>query len=202
LLSRLDSKSEGPVVIVMQRLHEDDLAGRLLEKGDWHQLKITAVAEQDEHIPVGPRRRYKRNVGTVIDPRRESLEDLARLKQSMGELFFSAQYQQEPIPLAGNLIKAEWFREYEVTPTYTYNDVLAISIDTAMKGRPTCRLFGCYGLAWPRRPLLSARSLARTGRLSRPQACRIPASREAPEGHAANRRQELRDKPNSGSKSE
>jgi phage terminase large subunit-like protein len=72
----------------------------------------------------------------VIDPRRDSLEDLARLKQSMGELFFSAQYQQEPIPLAGNLIKAEWFREYEVTPTYTYNDVLVISIDTAMKGDP------------------------------------------------------------------
>jgi predicted phage terminase large subunit-like protein len=136
LLSRLDSKSEGTVVIVMQRLHEDDLAGRLLEKGGWHQLKITAVAEQDEHIPVGPRRRYKRKVGTVIDPRRDSLEDLARLKQSMGELFFSAQYQQEPIPLAGNLIKAEWFREYEVTPTYTYNDVLVISIDTAMKGDP------------------------------------------------------------------
>jgi hypothetical protein len=100
LLSRLDSKSEGAVVIVMQRLHEDDLAGRLLEKGSWHQLKITAVAEQDEHIPVGPRRDHKRKVGTAIDPRRESLEDLARLKQSMGELFFSAQYQQEPIPLA------------------------------------------------------------------------------------------------------
>jgi predicted phage terminase large subunit-like protein len=35
LLSRLDSKSDGAVVIVMQRLHEDDLAGRLLEKGGY-----------------------------------------------------------------------------------------------------------------------------------------------------------------------
>ena len=112
LLSRLDSKSDGAVVIVMQRLHEDDLAGRLLEKGGWHHLKIPAIAEQDERIPIGPGRIYRRKAGTVIDPRRESLEDLERLKQQMTELFFSAQYQQEPIPLAGNIIKAEWFKEY------------------------------------------------------------------------------------------
>ena len=134
LLSRLDSKSEGAVVMVMQRLHEDDLAGRLLEKGGWHHFKIAAIAEQDEQIPIGPRRIHKRKAGTAIDPQRESLEDLARLRQSMGDLFFSAQYQQEPIPLAGNLIKAEWFKEYDVAPTYTYSDLLVISIDTAMKG--------------------------------------------------------------------
>jgi predicted phage terminase large subunit-like protein len=70
----------------------------------------------------------------VIDPRRESLEDLERLKQQMTELFFSAQYQQEPIPLAGNIIKAEWFKEYEIAPAYRDNDLLIISLDTAMKG--------------------------------------------------------------------
>jgi hypothetical protein len=134
LLSRLDSKSDGAVVIVMQRLHEDDLAGRLLEKGGWPHLKIPAVAEQDERIPIGPERIYRRKAGTVIDPRRESLEDLERLKQQMTELFFSAQYQQEPIPLAGNIIKAEWFKEYEITPAYSNNDLLIISLDTAMKG--------------------------------------------------------------------
>jgi len=120
--------------MVMQRLHEDDLAGRLLKKGGWQQLKIAAIAEQDEQIPIGLRRIHKRKAGTAIDLHRESLEDLARLRQSMGELFFSAQYQQEPIPLAGNLIKAEWFKEYDVAPTYTYKDLLVISIDTAMKG--------------------------------------------------------------------
>jgi hypothetical protein len=99
LLSRLDSKSEGAVVMVMQRLHEDDLTGRLLEKGGWHHFKIAAIAEQDEQILIGPRRIHKRKAGTVIDPQRESLEDLERLRQSMGELFFSAQYQQEPIPV-------------------------------------------------------------------------------------------------------
>jgi predicted phage terminase large subunit-like protein len=121
----------------MQRLHEDDLAGRLFAKGGWEHLKIVAVAEQDESVMVGPRRLHKRMAGTVIDPRRESLEDLERLKQSMGELFFSAQYQQEPIPLAGNLIKAEWFKDYHTAPTPSGDDLFVISIDTAMKGTPS-----------------------------------------------------------------
>ncbi len=54
----------------------------------------------------------------------------------MGELLFSAQYQQEPIPLAGNIIKAEWFKEYDVPPTYIDSDQLVISFDTVMKGDP------------------------------------------------------------------
>ena len=35
----------------------------------------------------------------------------------MGTLHFSAQYQQEPIPLEGNLIKAGWLKEYEIAPS-------------------------------------------------------------------------------------
>jgi Protein of unknwon function (DUF3008) len=101
LLTRLDSKSTGAVVLVMQRVHEDDLAGRLLEKGGWHHLKVAAIAEMDEQIPIGRHRTYKRKAGDVIDPNGDSLEALMAMKQSMGELFISAQYQQEPIPLAG-----------------------------------------------------------------------------------------------------
>ena len=138
LLSRLDSKSEGSIVMVMQRLHEDDLAGRLLEKGGWEHLKISAIADQDERFAVAPGRPHKRKAGAVIDDRRETMEDLQRLRKSMGELFFSAQYQQEPLPLAGNLIKAAWFKEYSVVPgSYSHSDIQVISIDTAMKGTPS-----------------------------------------------------------------
>jgi predicted phage terminase large subunit-like protein len=137
LLPRLDSKSDGAVVIVMQRLHEDDLAGRLLAKGGWEHLKIAAIAEQDERVAVGPGRIHERRAGSVIDSRRESIEDLERLRASMGELFFSAQYQQEPIPLAGNLIKADWFKHYDTAPISGDSDLVVISIDTAMKGAPS-----------------------------------------------------------------
>jgi hypothetical protein len=98
LLSRLEA--HGAVILVMQRLHEDDLAGRLLEKGGWHHLKISAIAQLDERIQVGPRRTIRRKAGTVIDARRESLQEFEELRQSMSTVHFSAQYQQEPILLS------------------------------------------------------------------------------------------------------
>jgi predicted phage terminase large subunit-like protein len=134
LLSRLDSKSEGVVVLVMQRVHEDDLAGRLMEKGGWEHLKVQAIAESDERIPIGGRRFHRRKMGDVIDPQGDSHEALLDMKRSMGELYFSAQYQQEPIPTAGNLIKSAWLKSYEAAPQFSSDDRLVISLDTAMKG--------------------------------------------------------------------
>ena len=94
------------------------------------------------------------------------MDDLNLLKRQMGELNFSAQYQQEPIPLAGNLIKAQWFREYEIALMYAYNDLMVISIDTAMKGTELADFSRRDSLARTRRLLLPTRSVARTGRLS------------------------------------
>ena len=134
LLTRLDDKSRGAVVLVMQRVHEDDLAGRLLEKGGWRHLKVPAIADGDERIPLGGRRFHRRELGDVIDPHGDSYDSLMDMKRSMGELFFSAQYQQEPIPAAGNLIKAAWLKSFDTPPERTPEDRLVISLDTAMKG--------------------------------------------------------------------
>lgn len=48
LLSRLDNKAEDAIVVVMQRLHIDDLVGHLLEHDDWEVLKLPAIAQSDE----------------------------------------------------------------------------------------------------------------------------------------------------------
>ena len=88
LLSRLDSKSKGAVVVVMQRLHEDDLAGRLLAKGGWAHLKIAAIAEQDECVAVGPGRIHQRLAGSVIDPRRRFDRGSPALEAEHGRIVF------------------------------------------------------------------------------------------------------------------
>ena len=43
--SRLNDKQRGVIVVIMQRLHEKDLTGHLLEQGGWAHLKIPAIAE-------------------------------------------------------------------------------------------------------------------------------------------------------------
>ena len=47
LLSRLDHKSKGSIIVVMQRLHPDDPVGHLIEQEGWKLLDLPAIAETD-----------------------------------------------------------------------------------------------------------------------------------------------------------
>ena len=104
------------MILVMQRLHEDDLAGHLLPRGDWHHLNLPAIAERDQLIVLGPHDTHDRKPGEVLHPERESLQTLMRIKAEIGSLAFSAQYQQRPVPHEGNLIRRRWLRYYDQLP--------------------------------------------------------------------------------------
>src|SRR4029077_3976952 len=94
LVSRLNDKETGPIVVVMQRLHEDDLAGHLLGQGNWHHLDLPAIAVEDSVIPIAPGKQFTRRRGEVLHAARESKDALERIKAEIGSLKFSAQYQQ------------------------------------------------------------------------------------------------------------
>jgi hypothetical protein len=51
-----------------------------------------------------------------LHPERESKAALDRIKAEIGSLMFSAQCQQRPVPLEGNLIRRDWFRFYDELP--------------------------------------------------------------------------------------
>jgi predicted phage terminase large subunit-like protein len=132
-LSRLDDKVHGAIVLVMQRLHLEDPAGHLMEKGGFEQLCLLAMAEKREVIPLGNGRVHVREIDDVLDPAREPLSALATLRDAMTPLAFSAQYQQRPIPLEGNIIKREWLRYFRGSLPRLNGDYFIISWDTAMK---------------------------------------------------------------------
>jgi predicted phage terminase large subunit-like protein len=131
LVSRLNDKEKGPIVVVMQRLHEDDLAGHLIGQGGCHHLDLPAIAVEDSEIDIGRGKRFIRRVGDVLHVKRENREILDRIKAEIGSLMFSAQYQQRPVPLEGNLIKREWFRHYDVPPRKEARDRMVQSWDIA-----------------------------------------------------------------------
>lgn len=140
LLSRLDSKRDGAIVIVMQRLHEDDLVGHLTEAEDhgWTVLDIPAIAPEDRSYRVSnqrSRKYYHRKAGEVIDPTRESRENLEQLRRDLGSAQFAAQYQQNPLPPQGNLIKREWLASYSQMPALSTADAIVQSWDTAMNAK-------------------------------------------------------------------
>jgi predicted phage terminase large subunit-like protein len=116
LLSRLNDKERGAIVLVAQRLHEDDLAGKLLSDGGWQHLDLPAIAEEDQDIPIGPGVVHHRKKGEALHPEREPIEVLEKIKSEMGSLAFAAQYQQRPVPVEGNLVKRDWILRYETAP--------------------------------------------------------------------------------------
>src|SRR3954453_10399025 len=91
LYSRLNNKAEGAIVIVMQRLHQDDLVGHVLEKEDWEVLSIPAIATEDTTHPLGPAPWdiYERREGEVLHPARENELALSRIQRNLGSLNFS-----------------------------------------------------------------------------------------------------------------
>jgi predicted phage terminase large subunit-like protein len=116
LLSRLDDKQNGAIVLVMQRLHEDDLVGVLLRSSDeWTVLSLPAFAEQDELIPIGNGQFHCRHAGDVLHPQRASREVLESLRAQCEETF-AAQYQQRPVPPEGAMIKRVWVQRYDQLP--------------------------------------------------------------------------------------
>jgi predicted phage terminase large subunit-like protein len=137
MLSRLDNKETGVVIIVMQRVHQDDLTGYLLDRSPstWTVLNLPAIAEEDQEIQIGPGRVYHRKAGEVLHPARESLRALEELRRELGSDIFSAQYQQAPVPPGGAMIKREWLRYYDPTqlPNRAYPAKIFQSWDTASK---------------------------------------------------------------------
>ena len=133
LVSRLNNKKTGAMVLVMQRLHENDLAGHLLEAGGWQHLSLPAIAETDRKIATGKGRFKCFAEGDVLHPERETRAQLEQLRQTMGPATFSAQYQQDPVPVEGLHIKREWLRSYAKPPERQPGDQIVQSWDTASK---------------------------------------------------------------------
>ena len=136
LYSRLNDKRRGAIVIVMQRLHEDDLVGHVLAQEPWEVVRFPAIAEADEVHEVETilgSRYFTRRRGEALHPDREPLDTLDCLRRTIGEYNFAGQYQQSPAPLGGGLVKAEWFKRYRYSDLPERFDRIVQSWDTANK---------------------------------------------------------------------
>src|SRR5262245_55222358 len=115
LRSRLNNQERGAIIIVMQRLHADDLVAHVQQHESWVVLSFPAIAEQDEThdvpTPYG-RRRIQRKTDEILQPTLLSASRLADLRQGMTEYNFAAQFQQDPQPPSGNIVKRKWLKFY------------------------------------------------------------------------------------------
>jgi predicted phage terminase large subunit-like protein len=136
LLSRLNDKQEGAIVIIMQRLHLDDVVGHVLQHGGWEVVNLPAIAQEDEsfnYLTWYGQQQHTRKAGEALQPEREPLAILEMLRKQMGSYEFAGQYLQQPIPEDGGIVKFSWIHRYEEHEKPSKFDQIIHSWDTASK---------------------------------------------------------------------
>jgi hypothetical protein len=87
--------NDGAIILVMQRLHENDLTAHLLAKNEeWVHLDLSAIALQDEIWSLPYDRTHLRSKGDALHADRKSHEGLLDILDSIGGYAFSQQYLQ------------------------------------------------------------------------------------------------------------
>lgn len=137
LLSRLDDKEKSVLILVMQRLHVNDLTGFAEACGGFHKLSLPAIALKAESIPIGESKNYYRQAGEALHEEREGLAILENIRNQVGEYNFTAQYQQRPEAPEGGLFKRKWFNPVDNAPPLTTEGYLCVSIDSALSTSET-----------------------------------------------------------------
>ncbi|HLZ46569.1 MAG TPA: phage terminase large subunit [Gemmatimonadales bacterium] len=118
LSTRLNDPATGAIVVIMQRLHQADLTGHLLEEGDWTHVALPAESEGPTRIvfPVSGRV-VERADGALLWAERFTQAVLDKQRIRLGSWAYAGQFQQRPTPFGGGIFKRDWFRFYDVTPT-------------------------------------------------------------------------------------
>jgi predicted phage terminase large subunit-like protein len=130
--SRFDDLSRRLLIVVMQRLHANDLSGILIERG-WPNIVLPAIATEDADYETEEGQFYHRPKGEVLQPARDRLDHIQGLERSVGSRVFQAQYQQDPVPPEGNIFKVAWIKRYPISPLPNPSAQIVMSWDTASK---------------------------------------------------------------------
>ncbi|WP_253300202.1 phage terminase large subunit [Wolbachia endosymbiont of Chironomus riparius] len=116
LVTRLNDRKKGVIVLVMHRLHQEDLTGHLLSKPKniWHHICLPMIAEKEQKIALDEGNTYSRKEGQLLYPLDK--EEVETIKIELGSYAFAAQYQQNPISLSSGIIRQEWLKRYKNLP--------------------------------------------------------------------------------------
>src|SRR5882757_1175666 len=146
LVTRPDDKQAARIMVVMQRIHVEDLVGYLMEnEAGFEVLNLPSIAQSTSTYDLGGNRIHMREKGDLLHPAHEPAEVLREIKKSMGSMLFSAQYQQAPESPGGKIIKRKMLRYYSaVEPRPT--DRIVLSWDIALSEKEAADYSACVVL--------------------------------------------------------
>ena len=195
LYSRLNDTRTGAIIVIMHRLHEDDLAGHVMAHEDWDVVRFPAIAEGDEIWALDNELGqfvFTRQHGEALHPERQPLAILDLISRTIGEYNFVGQYQQAPSPQGGGMVKAAWFRNYaQRAPRQVRSD--RAELGHRQQGLRAQRFQRLHELGHQRQGPLSTARVAPAHRISRTEARSARTIRAVPALCRADRGQGLGD---------
>lgn len=130
----IDERSS--IISIQQRLHLDDLPAFLAEKG-FACLCLPALAPDDTDVEIGPGKVHHWRRNELLCPDIMSAEGPERKRLEHGPQAYAAQYLQDPVSPAGNLVRMDHLRRFEVPMEREVFDKVFMSVDTAASTLPT-----------------------------------------------------------------
>jgi predicted phage terminase large subunit-like protein len=121
IVSRLRDPSKDAIIIIMQRTHDDDLCGHLIQKmndGSWEEYTVLSLAAETEEYAKYETRYWDFELfpGEPLSPQRFPIESLRMLEKSYWPVNYNCQYQQDPIAKWSQEFHEEWFKYYDWIP--------------------------------------------------------------------------------------
>jgi predicted phage terminase large subunit-like protein len=116
--NRLNNKKTGRIILIMQRLHHQDLTGHLIAKNlGYEVVKIPTVCERKTIVtfPISGKE-IVREAGSFMHAERDGYEEIEQAKKDLGSYGFAGQHQQDPSPRSGGIIKRAWIKYYKELP--------------------------------------------------------------------------------------
>jgi hypothetical protein len=159
--TRLNNPKADAMVTVMQRLHEKDISGHILQDiGGWEHICIPAEYDGVRRRTVTLGEYDPRTVkGQLICPERFGPDEIARLKQALGTYGASGQLQQDPTPAEGGLLDCKHFKLWPTARRRPALEFVLQSYDCAFTekttGDPTaCTVWGVFTYEGARQVML------------------------------------------------
>jgi hypothetical protein len=140
LSSRIDNPKTGAIIVVAQRLHEDDLPGHLLRTGPWDHVNLPFLAPEDVTYPIGPRL-WHRRAGEPLSPVRFGADEIAAIRNRYPPHVFATQWQQQPTAMDSGWVKDSDFPRSPDRPR-TFSRCI-MSWDLAQKSAVTSDYSAC-----------------------------------------------------------
>ncbi len=148
LYTRLNDKRSGSIIVVQQRLHQDDLIAHLIEKQTFRHLNFPVIAEASENYRLYNDFHWERQKGDLLAPERESRETLEKIKAEIGEASFRTQYQQDPASAQSTMLDFSKVTVLESDGSDIRRLKVVQTWDTAVKDGPNCDYSVGMTFAW------------------------------------------------------